>query len=85
MSRRDPTAVWIRRRKGKRGTNYGLRWVDPITGQGKSEACGSDFAYARMRRDEVRQKLRDGLAGRLPELSIEEMADRLPDWDGRQG
>ncbi len=64
MARRDPTAVWIRRRKGKRGVTYGLRWTDPLMGQGRSESCGANLAYARERRKQIRRELQDGLSGR---------------------
>jgi len=77
--RRQPTAVWIVKRKGKRGTSYRLRWIDPKTGKMASEACGRDLAYARLRRDQVKQELRDGLSGRLPETSIADLRDRLGD------
>ena len=78
MSRRNtPTAVWIVRRKGKRGMSYRLRWIDPRTGRWASEAAGRDLAYARQRRDQIRQELRDGLAGRLPDVSLAELADRM--------
>jgi len=75
--RRDPTAVWLRKRKGKKGTTYGLRWLDPLTGQGRSEACGADLAYARERRQQIREKIRDGLAGRLPEVALSDFIGRM--------
>ena len=77
MARRDPTAVWLRKRKGRRGVTWGLRWIDPMTGQGRSEACGTDLAYARDRRQQIRQELRDGLAGRLPEVALSDFIERL--------
>jgi len=76
--RRQSTAVWINKRKGKRGTSYRLRWIDPKTGKMRSESCGRDLAYARERRDQVKQEIRHGLAGRLPDTSIAELRDRLP-------
>jgi len=76
---RNPTAVWINRRNGKRGTSYRLRWIDPKTGKMASEACGRDLAYARVRRDQVKQELRDGLSGRLPDTSLADLRDRLAD------
>ena len=78
MARRDPTAVWLRKRKGKRGLTYGLRWFDPVTGQGRSEACGTDLAYARERRAQVRQELRDGMSGRTPQTPLDGLIERLP-------
>jgi integrase len=78
MSRRNtPTGVWIVRRSGKRGTSYRLRWVDPRTGRWESEAAGRDLAYARVRRDQIRQELRDGLTGKAPETTVAELVDRL--------
>ena len=77
--RRQPTAVWVAKRKGKRGTSYRLRWIDPKTGKMASESAGRDLAYARERRDQLKQELRDGLAGRLPDTSIADLRDRLPD------
>ena len=77
--KRNPTAVWVVSRSGKRGKSYRLRWIDPRTGRWSSEACGRDLAYARQRRDQVKRDLRDGLAGRLPETSITELRDRLGD------
>ena len=76
-TRRNPTAVWIISRKGKRGQSYRLRWIDARSGQWQSEACGRDLAYARVRRDQLRQELRDGLAGKLPDMTIGELAERL--------
>jgi integrase len=75
--RRNPTAVWIVTRSGKRGKSYRLRWIDPRTGRWASEACGRDLAYARLRRDEVKRELRDGLAGKLPAVTVGELAGRL--------
>lgn len=66
MARRDPTAVWMRKRKGKRGITYGLRWTDPKTGQGRSEACGTSLAYARERKHQIREDLRNALAAVVP-------------------
>ena len=78
MSKRNsPTAVWITRYKGKRGTTYSLRWIDPRTGRWQREPCGRDLAYTRTRRDEIKQELRDGLAGRLPDVSLTELAGRM--------
>jgi len=77
MSRRNPTAVWIVSREGKRGKAYRLRWVDPRSGRWCSEAAGRDLAYARMRRDQIKGELRDGLAGKLPEVTVSELAERL--------
>ena len=77
--RRQPTGVWINKRKGKRGTSYRLRWIDPKTGKMESESCGRDLAFARLRRDQVKQELREGLAGRLPDTSIADLRDRLPE------
>jgi integrase len=77
MSERNPTAVWIVTREGKRGKAYRLRWIDPRTGKWCSEAAGRDLAYARTRREEIRRDLRDGLAGKLPTVTVEELAERL--------
>ena len=77
--RRQPTAVWINKRKAKRGTSCRVRRIDPKTGKMASESCGRDLAYARLRRDQMKQELRDGLAGRLPDTSIADLRDRLPD------
>jgi integrase len=76
MARRDPTAVWIRKRKGKRGITYGLRWIDP-NGQNRSEACGTSLAYTRDRKQQIRQELREGLSGRIAEVGIDEFIERL--------
>ena len=78
MARRDPTAVWIRKRKGGRGVTYGLRWIDPKTGRGRSEACGSSLAFTRERRRQVRQELCDGLSGKYPDMTIAELIEKLP-------
>ncbi len=77
MARRDPTAVWIRRRKGKRGVTYGLRWTDPLMGQGRSESCGANLAYARERRKQIRRELQDGLSGKIPNMSLGSFSERL--------
>jgi integrase len=74
---RNPTAVWVNRREGKRGTAYRLRWIDPRTGRWASEACGRDQAYARLRRDQIKQELREGLSGKCPTVSITDLAERL--------
>lgn len=73
VNKRTPTAVWIVRRQGKKGTSYRLRWIDHRTGAWDSEPCGRDLAYARARRDQKRQEIRDGLSGRLPELGLAEL------------
>jgi integrase len=74
---RNPTAVWIIRREGKRGTAYRLRWIDPRTGRWASEAAGRDQAYARLRRDQIKIELRDGLSGKCKAVGITDLADRL--------
>ncbi|MCG3180150.1 MAG: Tyrosine recombinase XerC [Phycisphaerae bacterium] len=71
---RNPTAVWMVRRRGKRGTSYQLRWIDPRTGQQRAEACGRDSVYAKTRRAQLKEEIREGLAGRLPELSLTDLA-----------
>jgi len=67
------------KRKGNRGVSYRLRWIDPKTGKWASESVGRDLAYARLRRDLLRQELREGLAGRLPDTSVAKLRDRLPE------
>lgn len=74
---KSPTSVWIARYKGKRGTTYTLRWIDPRSGKWQREAAGRDLAYARVRRDAIREELRNGLAGRLPDVTVADLADRL--------
>lgn len=74
---RSPTAVWIFKRKGKRGTTYRLRWISPRTGSWESEACGRDMAFARLRREQIRQELREGLSGKTPHTPLAELTDRL--------
>jgi len=61
----------------KRGWSYRVRWINPRTGKWESEACGHDQAYARMRKDQIRQELRDGLSGKLPSTTLDEMAEKL--------
>ncbi len=77
MLTRNPTAVWIQRRKGKRGVSYRLRWINPQTGKWESEACGRDLAYARLRREQVRLEIREGLGGKLPNTTVEELINLL--------
>ena len=77
MLTRNPTAVWIQRRKGKRGVSYRLRWINPRTGKWESEACGRDLAYARLRREQVRLEIREGLGGKLPNTTVEELMNLL--------
>ncbi len=48
--KRSPTAVWILSRRGKNGTTYRIRWIDPKSGKSLSEACGRDKALARLKR-----------------------------------
>ncbi|OQB85186.1 MAG: site-specific tyrosine recombinase XerC [Planctomycetes bacterium ADurb.Bin126] len=78
MKTKTPTSVWIVPYRGKRGTTYRLRWINPRTGEWEAEACGRDLAYARERRDQVRQELRDGLTGKLPETTVQGLIDQLP-------
>lgn len=78
MLTKTPTAVWIEKRRGKRGTSYRLRWVDPRTGKWESEAVGRDLAFARERRDQIRQALRDGFGGKLPHTEMAEFVEMLP-------
>lgn len=75
MITRNPTAVWIHKRKGKRGVSYRLRWINPRTGNWESEACGRDMAYARQRREQVRHELREGLSGKLPHTTVRQLLD----------
>jgi integrase len=75
---RSPTAVWIISRKGKGGTTYRIRWINPQTGATASEACGRDLALARDRRDAKKAELRDGLSGRLPDKSLSDLVEALP-------
>jgi len=79
MAGRDPAAVWLTKRKGKKGVSYGLRWICPATGKCKSEACGRNLAFARERRAQIRQALREGALGKIPETTIEAFVERLPD------
>jgi integrase len=74
---RNPTAVWIMKRNGKRGMAYRLHWIDPRTGRWASEAAGRDLAYARLRRDQIKQELREGLGGKFPTVSLTDLAGRL--------
>jgi len=78
--KRSPTGVWIVRAKGKRGTTYRIRWVDPQTGRGLSEACGDDFKLARTRRDQKRGELRDGITGKLPSKTLSELIAAVPEF-----
>ena len=75
--RRNPTSVWIRKYRGKRGTTYRLRWIDPMTGEERTETAGRDLALARQRRTERIAELRDGLSGRLPDKTLEELREAL--------
>ena len=77
MGRCNPTAVWMTKRKGKRGVSYRLRWVNPRTGKWESEACGRDLAYARVRREQIRQELREGLSGKLPYTTLDALISKL--------
>ncbi len=78
--RRSPTAAWIITRKGKRGTTYRIRWIDPTTGKTCSEACGRDRALARTRRDAKKAELREGLSGRLPDKCVSDLKEALEDF-----
>ncbi len=75
--RRSPTAVWIVSFRGKRGVSYRIRWIDPLSGKTKSEACGRDKALARQNRDAKKAELREGLSGRLPDRSLSDLQDAL--------
>jgi integrase len=54
------THVWILKRKGKKGFCYSIQWIDPRTGRRKTEAVGSDRAYANHKAAERRRELMDG-------------------------
>lgn len=75
---RNPSAVWIVKRDGKRGGAYRIRWVDPLSGQTFSQSAGRDLALAREMRDAKKSELRDGLAGRQPIKDVSDLADVLP-------
>ncbi|MDP6547090.1 MAG: hypothetical protein QGH60_24200, partial [Phycisphaerae bacterium] len=77
MASKNPTNVWIEPRKGKRGKTWRVRWIDPESGKRRSEACGSDYAFARERRTQIRQRLRDKLLGKIPEVSIDSLVGQL--------
>ena len=74
---RRPTAVHIERRKNKKGTSYRIRWIDLLSGKTMSEPCGRDMAYARIRRDQKKAELRDGLSGKLPDKTLSELKEEL--------
>ena len=42
-----------------------------MTGAARGEGCGRDLAYARIRRDQIKAELREGLGGRLLDLTPE--------------
>ncbi len=52
--------------------------MDPRTGKWESEGVGRDLTYARERRDQIRQALRDGLGGKLPYTPMAEFVKILP-------
>ena len=78
MVTKSPTSVWIVRRKGKRGTTYRLRWINAKTGKWESLACGRDKALAREQRECIRQELREGMSGKLPQTMIPQFLEQLP-------
>jgi len=53
--------VWLVKRKNKAGAAYAVQWLDPRTGQRRTESVGSDKAYARQKVAERRQELLSGL------------------------
>ena len=65
--------VWTVKRKGKRGTTYAIRWVDPETGKTPSLSCGRDRKHAQEMARVKRAELRAGIRGdvhRLPSRRI---------------
>lgn len=72
---RSPTSVWIVRHKGARGTSYRIRWIDPATGMTRSKAAGTDHAVARIMRTNKAAELREGIAGNLPDKTIQHLVD----------
>lgn len=55
--------VWLAKRKGKRGTTYSVRWIDPDTGKNRCRSCGTDRAAAQSFRADKRRDLRNGING----------------------
>ncbi|MDP6545768.1 MAG: tyrosine-type recombinase/integrase [Phycisphaerae bacterium] len=77
MASKNPTGVWIETRKGVRGNTYRVRWKDPVSGKNMSMACGRDKAFARDKCREIRERLRNKLSGKIPEVTIEELTEQL--------
>lgn len=75
-----PHAVWLVSRKGKKGTTWSIRWIDPTSGTTKSETCGRDKAVARDRQGKRRDELRRGIAQVNAPHTVDEMIDTLPIW-----
>ena len=38
--------VWVRKRKGKKGTTFHLRWIEPGSGRWRNRKVGSDSRLA---------------------------------------
>lgn len=53
--------VWIEARKGRRGTVYRLRWINPATGKRRCESCGRDKQLAQRLASRKREEMRCGV------------------------
>lgn len=57
--------VWIVKRKGKRGTTYAVRWIDPATARWRSASCGRDRKHAENMRAIRKAELLAGIRGEI--------------------
>lgn len=78
---RRPYSVWIERaRLPDDRSSYRIRWIDPATGERRSEPCGTDRAFARDRRDAKVAELRAGLRGDGGDRRVRDLLDQLESW-----
>ena len=67
--------VWVVKRKRKSGFSYAIQWIDDRTGKVRTEACGTDKAYARQKAAERRKELLSGLYREVRFISYDDFVE----------
>ena len=74
--RASPTAVYIEKRKRKKGHAYRLTWFDG-SGKRHRQNCGRDLELAEARKIDKQAELRRGALGDLPITDLSDFVDMI--------
>ncbi len=65
------SSVWVTKRKGKRGTSYLVRWIEPMTGKNRAKTF-KRCEDARSYEAQLRREINNGEYFSLPKLNYEQ-------------